>query len=192
MMSSGRFQIQRLQRGAAIIPYRPPPPPGAASPPGWVRPQTAAGQSMHGLAAINALISSFLVCSSDKRVPRDSLVTFCKYCWCSPSAPATSFSARFCFEHKIQNLWTWLACRVRCEPSARQVLPAEIRRKRRARKWVAIKIAACRDVLSLADKTVIQCYAEDSRNPLRHKHLLVTHRLLAHLHMCLSRICLNY
>lgn len=44
----------------------------------------------------------------------------------------------------------------------------------------------------LADKAVIQCYAEDSRNPLRHKHLLVTHHLLAHLHLRLSRICFNY
>lgn len=50
-----------------------PPPPGAG---GWGRPETAARRSMRVFATINALISSFLVCSNDKRVPRQSPMTF--------------------------------------------------------------------------------------------------------------------
>lgn len=158
MMSSGRFQIQRLQRGAAIIPSHPSPTTRCNLSPGWERPQTAAPQSMHGFATINALISSFLVCCNDKRVPRESPVTFCKYCWCICSH-LPRLSHRAFVSSTNPNLWTWLACQVRREPTARQVLAAEIQEKRKAGKWVAIEIAACRDVLSLADKTVIQCYA---------------------------------
>lgn len=74
-MSSGRFQIQELQRGAALI-----------SPLPQVQPLLGrnatdySSPSMLGRALINALISSFLVCFNDKHVPRGNLVTFCKYC----------------------------------------------------------------------------------------------------------------
>lgn len=108
-------------------PLPPPPPPGAASPPpppGPERPQTAARQSMHGLATINALISPFLFCPNDRRVPGESPVTFCKYCW-RISLHLPLLSLTLLSRAQIQIFWTWLACQVRREPTARQVVPAE-------------------------------------------------------------------
>lgn len=146
----------RLQRGAAIIPL-PSSPTRCNLSPGCERPRTAAPQSMHGFATINALISSFLVCSNDKRDPRESPVTLCKYCWCICShLPLLPLALLFRAQIQISGHDS----PVRCGASQPHGEFFQRRcRKRTARKWVAIKIGACQDVLSLADKTVIQCYA---------------------------------
>lgn len=103
MMSSGRFQIQRLQRGAAIIPSHPSPPPGVTSPPGGSGHRlqlhsrcVASPPLMH-----SSVLFLFAVMTS---------VSLVRVLWLFANTADASartchfFRSRFCFEHKSKSL----------------------------------------------------------------------------------------